>query len=138
MRGASVWNVAYDLCLGAAGSATSPSLEACESQSTNWTWDESTGQLVTQGLCLGREAEVNGTAGIDASMQFTPVSPSSSKGVSLGPLYMGGDLTLAAWVYDEDTSASWGRIVDLGNGAPGDNILLCHDGTAKRITYVEI
>lgn len=55
-------------------------------------------------------------------------------GVHMGPMHVGGDLTIAAWVYDTDVSASWGRVVDLGNGHPGDNILLCHNGASKEIT----
>lgn len=39
---------------------------------------------------------------------------------------------IEAWVYFEDNS-SWARIVDIGNGAASDNVLLARDGTSDDL-----
>src|SRR5665647_2853944 len=46
--------------------------------------------------------------------------------VSLPPaVYFSGDFTIECWVYPK-SFASWARIIDFGNGAGSDNVLLSY------------
>jgi Ca2+-binding RTX toxin-like protein len=44
--------------------------------------------------------------------------------VGLAPSSLGGAITIEAWVYTPDPNRYWQNLIDLGNGAPSDNILL--------------
>jgi hypothetical protein len=62
----------------------------------------------------------------------------SGKGVeALRPLNFGGDLTISAWVKNENTKINLGRVIDFGSNAegPGDNILLANDATSGKMAY---
>ncbi len=43
-------------------------------------------------------------------------------------------ITVAAWV-NYESFTTWNRIVDLGNGAPGSNIILARNGTSANLMW---
>jgi hypothetical protein len=71
-------------------------------------------------------------------LSFSPQAP-HPPGSRLGvlPLSFGGAVSLAAWVRTATGTRgdAWSRVLDLGNGAPGDNVLLSHDGTQGTMAY---
>eukprot|EP00040_Diaphanoeca_grandis_P035344 m.222056 g.222056 ORF g.222056 m.222056 type:complete len:1073 (+) comp33360_c0_seq3:76-3294(+) len=60
-------------------------------------------------------------------------------GATLGtlPSEFSGDITMLARVYSNKNTRNtpWSRILDLGNGSPGDNVLLAHSGVAGNMIY---
>jgi hypothetical protein len=52
----------------------------------------------------------------------------------LPDISLGGDLTIEAWVY-MNSAQSWSRIVDIGNGAGSNNIILSSYEDTGRISF---
>ncbi|MTJ48840.1 LamG-like jellyroll fold domain-containing protein [Dolichospermum sp. UHCC 0259] len=55
--------------------------------------------------------------------------------VSLPASNLGGAITVEAWVYVDDAKRNYQRIIDFGNGAAKDNILLAWEGTTGKMTF---
>lgn len=46
----------------------------------------------------------------------------------------GNGITISVWM-NPDTTTSWARIIDFGNGAPSNNILFARPGTYSQVAY---
>ncbi len=53
--------------------------------------------------------------------------PGNNGFVELGPTTFGGEFSFCCWVR-HGTFETWSRIIDFGNGTPGDNIILARSG----------
>jgi len=66
----------------------------------------------------------------DAPRPIFPMTPKllqfdgSSTYVTVNNLHLKGEMTFEAWVYNENPNATWSRLFDFGNGAPGQNIMV--------------
>ncbi|ELU00116.1 hypothetical protein CAPTEDRAFT_211867 [Capitella teleta] len=67
----------------------------------------------------GTAFEMNGTSGAG----------------EISGLQTGGEMTIAAWVRFDSFSQSWSRIIDFGDGAASDNILLAHPTTTNDLRF---
>ncbi len=50
-------------------------------------------------------------------------------------LQTGGEMTISTWVRYDSFSQSWSRIIDFGDGAGSENILLAHIGTTSDLGF---
>ncbi|GAB4532484.1 MAG: hypothetical protein Tsb0014_16970 [Pleurocapsa sp.] len=46
-----------------------------------------------------------------------------------------GAFTVEAWVYSENVNRNWARVIDFGNGAGSDNLLLAWEGTSGKMRW---
>eukprot|EP00937_MAST-01D_sp_MAST-1D-sp2_P002767 g2767.t1 len=109
-------------------------------QTQQWAANGTALALALDGRCLAATDRnlSDPPCSIGGPIVFSKGAGAPPAGAKLGvlPATLGGDLTLSAWVWAEDGNANWGRVLDLGNGAPNDNILLAFNGFGSDVRAV--
>ena len=59
----------------------------------------------------------------------------SANHVELPSFAIGGAMTVEAWVESDNVHASWARVIDFGNGAGDENIVLAWDADSGQMTW---
>jgi hypothetical protein len=130
-------------CLSAAG--TELGLSACvdgvePAQQWKLTPSESGAELISKaaGTCvhIGAGSIENPPCVLNGTVALTTQQPHPAN-ANLGSFTVGGEITITAEVFSAGTHGNhWSRIVDLGNGATSDNILLGFPGgESQQLEY---
>jgi len=87
------------------------------------------------------------TSDLDPTLSATGLTTSSKVGSGAGDFngtsyfvdapdfYIGGDMTVVAWVNSADPSIIWNRIIDFGNGENNNNVVLAFDDTSGKMRW---
>ncbi|MBO9484810.1 LamG domain-containing protein, partial [Salinisphaera sp. G21_0] len=119
--------------------------------------DDASTPVVVSGVVAAFEFDEGaGSTADDVSHNNTPLTLSGSAGWGSGRsgsgsalemdgtsgageisgLQTGGAMTISSWVRFDSFDQSWSRMVDFGNGAGGNNIILAHSGTTNNLGFI--
>ncbi|KEQ17775.1 tandem-95 repeat protein [Endozoicomonas numazuensis] len=101
-------------------------------------FSDGSGTLASDSSGEGNNLSLSGSAGFGTGHNGSGTAfemDGSSGAGEISGLSLGGALSISAWVKFDSFSQSWSRIVDFGDGAANNNIVLAHVGTSNDLAF---